>query len=399
MPEDGHATAALVLAAFLFGSTFLVVQDATEQASVMAFLAVRFLFGAALLWPLARRRPPSHHEIRHGLAGGQLPAGRVRPADGRPAVHDQLDVGVHHLPARGVRPGDHVAARSVVAGEVGDRRCRPRGRRSAPPVGRRRRLRPRRAADPRVRAGVRACTSWCSAGPPIARPHPPDVLAAADRRRWPAWSPASSPAATDSAEPSGWPRRSAASGPPPIAFLCMVWAQRVVSEARAAIILLLEPVFAAFIGYLVGRASRDRAEWSGRCSSSARCSSPNWRPAAGPTPRYLTALVNARHAGDSPEPAGAGRAPRGFRRWLIRRRHGRPSPRGTGGSCPGLFTVEESAARVGHYKWIEMRLFEVLGGWVATVPELDVKMRLGTHTYHHAWHAELWHKRLPELGR
>src|SRR3546814_4719039 len=44
-----------------------------------------------------------------------------------------------------------------------------------------------------------------------------------------------------------------------------------------------------------------------------------------------------------------------------------------------------------------MRLFEVLGGWVATVPELDVKLRLGTHCYHHAWHAELWHKRLPEL--
>src|SRR6185437_7686496 len=64
---------------------------------------------------------------------------------------------------------------------------------------------------------------------------------------------------------------------------------------------------------------------------------------------------------------------------------------------PGSFTVEESARRVGHYKWIEMRLFEVLGGWVATVPELDIKMRLGTHTYHHAWHAELWHKRLPEL--
>ena len=27
-----------------------------------------------------------------------------------------------------------------------------------------------------------------------------------------------------------------------------------------------------------------------------------------------------------------------------------------------------------------MRLFEVLGGWVATVPELDVKMVLGRHT-------------------
>lgn len=59
--------------------------------------------------------------------------------------------------------------------------------------------------------------------------------------------------------------------------------------------------------------------------------------------------------------------------------------------------MEESARRVGHYKWIEMRLFEVLGGWVATVPELDVKLRLGTHCYHHAWHSELWHKRLPEL--
>src|SRR5947208_1176052 len=64
---------------------------------------------------------------------------------------------------------------------------------------------------------------------------------------------------------------------------------------------------------------------------------------------------------------------------------------------PGLFDVEETARRVGNYKWIEMRLFEALGGWVATVPELDVKMRLGTHCYKHAWHAELWNKRLPEL--
>src|SRR5437588_616651 len=64
---------------------------------------------------------------------------------------------------------------------------------------------------------------------------------------------------------------------------------------------------------------------------------------------------------------------------------------------PGLFSVEESARRVGNYKWVEMRLFEALGGWVATVPEMDVKIRLGTHCYKHAWHADLWHKRLPEL--
>jgi hypothetical protein len=64
---------------------------------------------------------------------------------------------------------------------------------------------------------------------------------------------------------------------------------------------------------------------------------------------------------------------------------------------PGAFTVEETAKRVGHYKWIEMRIFELMGGWVATIPELDVKLRLGTHCYHHAFHSELWHKRLPEL--
>src|SRR3954453_1475291 len=64
---------------------------------------------------------------------------------------------------------------------------------------------------------------------------------------------------------------------------------------------------------------------------------------------------------------------------------------------PGLFPVEDSARRGGNYKGTEMRLFEGLGGWVATVPEPDVNLVLGRHTYHHAWHAELWHKRLPEL--
>lgn len=64
---------------------------------------------------------------------------------------------------------------------------------------------------------------------------------------------------------------------------------------------------------------------------------------------------------------------------------------------PGSFGVEETARRVGNYKWAEMKLFEAMGGWIATIPELDVKLRLGTHCYHHAWHAELWHKRLPEL--
>ncbi|MFM7270987.1 MAG: hypothetical protein ACKO2C_05065 [Actinomycetes bacterium] len=66
-------------------------------------------------------------------------------------------------------------------------------------------------------------------------------------------------------------------------------------------------------------------------------------------------------------------------------------------TLPGLFDVEESARRVGAYAWLEMRLFEALGGWIATVPELDVKLVLGRHCYHHAWHAEQFQQRLPEL--
>ena len=50
---------------------------------------------------------------------------------------------------------------------------------------------------------------------------------------------------------------------------------------------------------------------------------------------------------------------------------------------PGSFSVEETARRVGNYKWAETKLFEVLGGWIATVPELDIKLRLGTHCYKH----------------
>src|ERR1043165_7242317 len=32
---------------------------------------------------------------------------------------------------------------------------------------------------------------------------------------------------------------------------------------------------------------------------------------------------------------------------------------------PGAFDVEESARRVGNYKWVEMKLFEALGGGAA----------------------------------
>ncbi|MGH1504596.1 MAG: hypothetical protein ACRBI6_13635 [Acidimicrobiales bacterium] len=65
---------------------------------------------------------------------------------------------------------------------------------------------------------------------------------------------------------------------------------------------------------------------------------------------------------------------------------------------PGSFTVEETATRIGHYLWLERRLFELLGGWVAFVPFPDARTLLGRQCFHHSFHAELWYRRLPELG-
>ncbi len=69
---------ALVVAAVCFGSTFLIVQDAVRLVEPIPFLAVRFLIGAAALAPLAHRRPRSTGELRDGvLAGMALLVGYV----------------------------------------------------------------------------------------------------------------------------------------------------------------------------------------------------------------------------------------------------------------------------------------------------------------------------------
>lgn len=61
---------ALVAAAICFGTTFVIVQDAVEVAGPVPFIAVRFLLAALVLWPIARRRPPTAGELRSGLLGG-----------------------------------------------------------------------------------------------------------------------------------------------------------------------------------------------------------------------------------------------------------------------------------------------------------------------------------------
>jgi len=59
------------------------------------------------------------------------------------------------------------------------------------------------------------------------------------------------------------------------------------------------------------------------------------------------------------------------------------------------FSLQESAGRVARYRWVEDRLFEILGGWVPTVAEPEAKLLLATQAPRHAWHAGLWRERLP----
>jgi hypothetical protein len=58
-------------------------------------------------------------------------------------------------------------------------------------------------------------------------------------------------------------------------------------------------------------------------------------------------------------------------------------------------TIDDTARRIAHARWLELRCFEVLGGWVLSTPEPDVKLALARQSHHHAWHAELFERVLP----
>jgi len=68
-----RAHAAVLVAAVLFGTTFVVVRDAVAEVDVVPFLAVRFLVGAAVLAPFAvagRRAAPAEAVGRAGSVCG-----------------------------------------------------------------------------------------------------------------------------------------------------------------------------------------------------------------------------------------------------------------------------------------------------------------------------------------
>jgi hypothetical protein len=60
--------------------------------------------------------------------------------------------------------------------------------------------------------------------------------------------------------------------------------------------------------------------------------------------------------------------------------------------------LHSSASRLGHYRWLELQLFELLGAWAVSTPEPEIKILFGSHCHRHAWHAELWAQTLPSIG-
>jgi hypothetical protein len=59
--------------------------------------------------------------------------------------------------------------------------------------------------------------------------------------------------------------------------------------------------------------------------------------------------------------------------------------------------IVEAHARLTRWSWVERRLFEVVGGWVASTPEPEVARWFAMASHHHAWRASLWEERRPVL--
>jgi hypothetical protein len=63
----------------------------------------------------------------------------------------------------------------------------------------------------------------------------------------------------------------------------------------------------------------------------------------------------------------------------------------------GRYDVESTARRVRNFRYAEEWMMMILGGWVATIPELPVKTGLGKIIWECAQAADALGKRLPEL--
>ena len=63
----------------------------------------------------------------------------------------------------------------------------------------------------------------------------------------------------------------------------------------------------------------------------------------------------------------------------------------------GRFTVRENSQRLANYRYLEVQMMEMLGGWSHTTAQLALKAAFGYHVYDHAQAAERLGERLEQL--
>src|ERR671916_2557488 len=63
----------------------------------------------------------------------------------------------------------------------------------------------------------------------------------------------------------------------------------------------------------------------------------------------------------------------------------------------GRFSVSENSKRLSNYRYLEIQLMEMIGGWCHTTPALALKAASGYHVYDHARNADMLAERLAQL--
>lgn len=63
----------------------------------------------------------------------------------------------------------------------------------------------------------------------------------------------------------------------------------------------------------------------------------------------------------------------------------------------GRFSVQENSRRLANYRYLEVQLMEMLGGWCHTTAPLAFKATFGYHVYDHAQNADMLGERLEQL--
>jgi drug/metabolite transporter (DMT)-like permease len=254
-----RADAALVGAAFLFGGTFLVVQEGVEQADPVPFIGVRYLVAVAVLAPFALRRPATPGVVRDGvLAGVALGAGYVFQTAGLQYTTSSTSAFITYLlvvfvpliAAVAVRRPPHVTTVAGVAIAVVGLALLTGGGSGSFGKG-------------------EVLTLGCAVSfaahivvvAQVVRRHDVLLLTLVQLTTvCAACGAAGFLLGGYGFGAKGWAAAVATGvGATAVAFVLQIWAQRVVGPTRTAIVLLLEPVFAAVLGYLTG----ERLGWIG----------------------------------------------------------------------------------------------------------------------------------------